>query len=249
MGNMLWLIPCVVVGVALTFIVDLRFESGILEKDFLLVYYSLFTGVVLGVIAFAWFVTSTNSGLQTKVGNYLLGVGVVLLVPYLGGGVHYAIAATKNAAIQTRAEIVLPNDASGTYAVLVDSFVTPSPDTKDQIWTYRIPADGALRVPRGYLTSEQEFASQHGPSLPRWLRLHQRLENGRPLSFLQCQCSWLDDEAFRRIGIVCHVHQPGYTIEELGTGKGINGSDMARIREIALAKPVQPDRLEVRVGR
>lgn len=247
--NMYWLIPCLLIGVALSFILNLRFGSEEMEKDFLLVYYGIFVGVVLVVIGLIWFLAGGNLGLQSKVGNWLLAVSLVLGVPVAVGGVQSlfenGVKAQKNAGVQTRAELVFPNDADGVYGIIFDEILEPSPALRDKVWTYEFGSSDVLHIKSGYFTLRQDRVGQTGDSLPHWLRLHTRLENGNPLSFLQCQCTGQSDGIYvegqntRIIGAVCRVKVSGYTLEELNNGAGGVGQDLERTLRDARARPAR----------
>jgi hypothetical protein len=246
---MLWPLVYMVIGTLLSFILNLRFGSGVMEKDFLLVYYGIFVGIVAVVIGLIWFFTGGNPGLQSKVGNWFWAVSLVFGVPVAIGGVQSllenSVKAQNNARIQTRAELVFPNDADGVYGIIFDEILEPSPALKDKVWTYNFGSSDVLHIKSGYFTVRQDRVGQTGDSLPRWLRLHTRLENGKALSFLQCQCTAQSDGIFvegqntRIIGAVCRVKVSGYTLEELNNGAGGVGQDLERILRDARAKPAQ----------
>ena len=246
---MLWPLIYVVIGVLLSFVLNLRFGSGVMEKDFLLVYYGIFVGIVVVVIGLIWFSTGGNPGLQHKVGSWFLAVALVLGVPVAIGGVQSLlenrVEAQSNARVQTRAELVFPNDADGVYGIIFDEILEPSPALKDKVWTYEFGSSDVLHIKSGYFTVRQDRVDQTGDSLPHWLRLHTRLENGEALSFLQCQCTpqsdgiYVEGQNTRIIGAVCRVKVSGYTLEELNNGSGGIGQDLERILRDARAKPPQ----------
>ena len=122
---MLWPLVYVVMGVLLSF---------------LLVYYGIFVGIVVVVIGLIWFLSGGNPGLQSKVGNWFLAVSLILGVPVAVGGVESLLEngarAQNNAQVQTRAELVFPNNADGVYGIIFDEILEPSPALKDKVWTY-----------------------------------------------------------------------------------------------------------------
>ena len=239
---MFWLIP-LVVGIALSLGLNLRFGSERIESDFILIYYGLFVLAVLLIVGVIWLLSNSNPSLQAKVGNWFWGIALTLGVPVAIGGVQSLLEnrakASANALIQTRAELVFSNTADGVYGIVFDQILEPSTALKDKVWGYTFGSSKVLHIKSGYISNQQDFVGQSGDSLPNWLRLHTRFENGTALSFLQAQCGDLLDEKFKRIGVICHVYLPGYTLEELSMGKGGYGQDLERIRGEARAKPAQ----------
>ncbi len=239
---MFWLIP-LVVGIALSLVLNLRFGSGQIESDFALVYYGLFVLAVLLIVGLVWIFSNSNPSLHTKVGNWFWGIALAFGVPVATGGVQSLLEnrakASANARVQTRAELVFPNTADGIYGIVFDQILEPSPALKDKVWSYTFGSSKVLHIKSGYITGRQDFVGQTGLSQANWLRLHTRLENGTVLSFLQIQCGDLLNEKFKAIGIICHIYLPSYTLEELNTGKGSYGQDLERIRREAHAKPAQ----------
>ncbi len=171
-----------------------------------------------------------------------LGIGLTLLIPVIIGGVQSIFENTAkssaNAAIQTRAELVFPNNASGVYGIVFDNIIKPDPTTKDKVFSYEFTSSNVLHIKSGFITTQRDFDSA-GSSQPNWFTLHTRLENGTALTFLQCQCGALRDEKFNDIGVICNVHLPAYTLEQINTGSGTFGNDMEKIIQAARAKPAQ----------
>ncbi len=51
MGNYLWLIPCFIIGILVSTVVNLRFGSSRYEAPFILIHYGIFAFIVLLIIA------------------------------------------------------------------------------------------------------------------------------------------------------------------------------------------------------